>query len=190
MSTRKMSGGSRIPHHSVPTLKIGDNPIQRRIQDFPEGALTRKGRQPIIWLKLAKNYMKMKKIEPRGGRPCPKFYYVDPPLLLVHTAVSRSCPGSSEINNWRFSGYWSPKFESDTNDRSQTILANFLLNCMRKRGIGSLESATVFWFGKKCRHTSQLLHCLIGGLVCACVHVGVGEWVGVDVVQYRPINSK
>ena len=41
---------------------------------FPRGC------QPIIWPKFAENYMKMKKIGPRGGTR-PKFYYVDPPLI-------------------------------------------------------------------------------------------------------------
>ena len=43
------------------------------------GAPSRRGRQPTIWPKFAKNCMKIKKIGPRVGTHT-KLYYVDPPL--------------------------------------------------------------------------------------------------------------
>ena len=38
---------------------------QRQIQDFPVGAIPKKGRQPIIWLNFPENCMKIKKIGAR-----------------------------------------------------------------------------------------------------------------------------
>ena len=60
--------------------------FQMRIQDFPDWGSKPGGweggeEDPTnIWHNFGKNYIKMKKIEPRGG-PRPKFYYVDPPLI-------------------------------------------------------------------------------------------------------------
>ena len=53
------------------------------MQDFPErGVNPREGaRQPIIWPKFVKNRMKMQKVGPGRGRP--KFYSVDPPLIVL-----------------------------------------------------------------------------------------------------------
>ena len=56
---------------------------QWRIQDFPEeGAPTLQGgRQHTILPNFPKNCMKLKEFGPGGGAR-PKFYYLDPPLVV------------------------------------------------------------------------------------------------------------
>ena len=51
---------------------------------FPRGggANSPGGRQHTILPKFSKNCMKLKEFGPRGGGARPKFYYVDPPLLM------------------------------------------------------------------------------------------------------------
>ena len=61
--------------------------LQWRIQDFPEeGAPTLGGgRQHTILPNFPKKCMKLKEFGPPGGGGArPKFYYVDPPLIIVY----------------------------------------------------------------------------------------------------------
>ena len=76
-ASRKTRSVSNLVHQFALSLFTELPTHQWRIQDFPEV-----GHQPIIWPKFAENSMKMKKIGPRGGA-CPKFYYVDLPLLTA-----------------------------------------------------------------------------------------------------------
>ena len=78
---RLLSGGSRIsPRLGAPT---------------PPG-----GRQHTILPKIPKNCMKLKEFGPGGGGAArPKFYYVDPPLLL--NSKSTDLDWYYSKNNWK-----------------------------------------------------------------------------------------
>ena len=65
--------------HAVSRFPLGLGKVAAGPGFHRVGAPSRRGRQPTIWPKFAKNCMKIKKIGPRVGTH-PKLYYVDPPL--------------------------------------------------------------------------------------------------------------